>query len=123
MENYYTLLGITPNATNDEIRKAFKLKANEYHPDKNGDVSASKLAFRLVKLAEETLLNAEKRLEHDYAFGIKKRPEPAPKIVEITREKIIRVPVEQKGTNTGGIIIGSLILGALIGAIFSGDKK
>ena len=35
MENYYEILGVAEDATGDEIKKAFRKLALEYHPDKN----------------------------------------------------------------------------------------
>ena len=59
----YEILGVSIGATNQEIHKAYKKKAREYHPDKTGTDESEELMKRLNK-AKETLLS-EKRTEYD----------------------------------------------------------
>lgn len=78
---HYKILGIEPNATTEEINKAFKEKAKEYHPDKNGGVKAATDMFKYLNAAKDCLTDPDKRLEYDYSIGVKKRPdtsEPKP---------------------------------------------
>lgn len=67
MSNYYSVLGISKNATDDEIKQAYKKLAREHHPDKGGN----KETFQKIHEAYETLLNPEKRSEYD-------NPSPSP---------------------------------------------
>ena len=60
-QNYYTLLGIDTNASNEDIRKAYKKLAIKHHPDKGGDIEK----FREIGNAYETLSNTEKRSAYD----------------------------------------------------------
>ena len=46
------ILGVRPDSSADEVRRAFKKKAKETHPDKGGD----DLAFRIVRMAHDNLL-------------------------------------------------------------------
>ena len=46
----YQVLGVSPNATEDEIRQAYRRLAKQYHPDLNpGDKTAAQKKFRLWK--------------------------------------------------------------------------
>ena len=62
--NYYDVLGVQKDATADEIKKAFRKKAVEHHPDKGGDESK----FKEISEAYETLSDESKRTEYD-RFG------------------------------------------------------
>ncbi|MFK8045043.1 MAG: J domain-containing protein [Crocinitomicaceae bacterium] len=72
--NAYQLLEISSIATEIEIKKAFKIKALEFHPDKHQNGKPATVLFNILVQAKEILLDPEKRLEHDYAHGIKLKP-------------------------------------------------
>ena len=59
--SYYDILGVNKNATQDEIKKAFRRKAVEHHPDKGG----SEEKFKEVSEAYEILSDDEKRKNYD----------------------------------------------------------
>lgn len=61
-KDYYLILGITASATELEIKKAYKVKALETHPDKSGDGGEK---FKEVGEAYETLSDGAKRAVHD----------------------------------------------------------
>ncbi len=63
--NYYELLGVSPTATLDEIRKAYLKLAKKYHPDKTGGDKAAEEKLKAINEAYDTLKNAEKRREYD----------------------------------------------------------
>src|SRR5256886_8612173 len=68
MATLYDTLGVKKNASDDEIKKAYRKLAAKYHPDKNpGDASAEE-KFKEVQNAYDTLSDAEKRKQYD-AFG------------------------------------------------------
>ena len=112
----YELLEISPLATNAEIKKAYKKKSLEYHPDKNSNSKPSNTMFRIVTRCKEILLDPKLRLEHDYALGFKIKPEPK---IETETIYIDRVETE---TNWGAII-GAGVAGILIGAMISKKNK
>lgn len=62
--NYYELLGVSNDATEEEIRSAYKREIKKWHPDINKDEEAVSITMRLNE-AKETLLNKEKRIEYD----------------------------------------------------------
>jgi len=67
-EDYYEILGIGKNATAAEIKKAYRKKALEHHPDKNpGDSKAEEL-FKKSAEAYEVLSNLDKKARYDQ-FG------------------------------------------------------
>ena len=59
--NLYDMLGIARNATQEEIKKAYKRAALTHHPDKGGDEEA----FKSLKVAFETLSDTNRRYTYD----------------------------------------------------------
>lgn len=64
-KDYYKILGVDKNATQDEIKKAYRKLAMKYHPDRNpGDKSAEE-KFKEITEANEVLSDPEKRKKYD----------------------------------------------------------
>lgn len=63
-KDYYTLLGITRNSEEDEIRKAYRNLARKYHPDVNKETDAQE-RFKEINEAYEVLKDPEKRKRYD----------------------------------------------------------
>lgn len=64
-QDYYSILGISRQASKDEIKKAFHKLAHKYHPDKNGGDDAK---FKEVNEAYQVLSDEKKRAQYDQ-FG------------------------------------------------------
>ena len=65
--DYYDVLGLPRNTTEEEVRKAFRKKAMEYHPDKNKNPDAEE-KFKEVNEAYQVLIDPRKRTQYD-RFG------------------------------------------------------
>ena len=61
MKDYYDILGVSEDASNDQIKKAFKDIAKKEHPDRGGNETA----FKEANEAYDTLKNSQKRHEYD----------------------------------------------------------
>jgi len=64
MKDYYDILGVPKDASQDEIKKAFYKLAHKYHPDKGGDAEK----FKEINEAYQVLSDPEKRVQYD-KFG------------------------------------------------------
>ncbi len=66
--DYYEVLGVDRNATQPEIKKAYRKKAIQYHPDKNPDDKEAEEKFKEAAEAYEVLSNEDKRQRYNQ-FG------------------------------------------------------
>ncbi len=64
-KSYYDTLGVAKNASEAQIKKAYRTLAMKYHPDKTQGDKASERKFREISEAYETLSDAKKRKNYD----------------------------------------------------------
>lgn len=64
-KDYYKVLGITKEATSDDVRKAFRKLARKYHPDVNPGDKKAEEKFKEINEANEVLSDPEKRKKYD----------------------------------------------------------
>ena len=66
--DYYDVLGVSRGASADEIKKAYRQKAKEFHPDRNADNPGAEAKFKEANEAYEILKDADKKAAYD-RFG------------------------------------------------------
>ncbi len=75
MRDYYDVLGVSPGAGAEEIRRAYRQLARRYHPDISGDDRAA--AFLEVSRAYDVLRDPDRRQSYDARRRVAMRPAPA----------------------------------------------
>ena len=64
-KDYYKILGVSKQASQDDIKKAYRKLAVQYHPDKNPDNTQAEEKFKNISEAYEVLKNPDKRKQYD----------------------------------------------------------
>ena len=67
--DYYDILGISKDASEDQIKQSFRSLARKYHPDKNKNPGAEE-KFKLISAAYSVLSNTKERRDYDREHGI-----------------------------------------------------
>lgn len=67
-KNYYSLLGVDKNASEEEIRRAYRKLARKFHPDVNKDDPAAETRFKQINEAYDVLNDQKRRRDYD-EFG------------------------------------------------------
>ena len=67
-KDYYEILGVKRNASNKDIRKAFRRLAKKYHPDRNKGDRAAEVRFKEINEAHNVLSDKKRRVQYD-RFG------------------------------------------------------
>ena len=64
-QDFYQVLGVAEGASQDEIKKAYRRLAKQYHPDANPNNPQASERFKAISEAHATLSDAEKRKQYD----------------------------------------------------------
>lgn len=99
-KTYYEILGISPNSSNQEIKKAYRGLVKKCHPDidykkrTKNQRSEAHSNMQVINEAYETLMNKEKRLDYDFKIGVRGRwtkgVHPTVKNTDLEREKYLK---------------------------------
>lgn len=91
MKNYYYFLGVKENASEEDIKKAYRKLSLKYHPDKNPDDDFFESRFREIQEAYEMLNDSEKRRIYDDNLSHEQRsyrPNLPPTIKSFSASKV-----------------------------------
>jgi molecular chaperone DnaJ len=67
--DYYKILGVGKNASDEEIKKAYRKLARQYHPDRNPGDKKAEERFKEISQAHDVLSDADKRKAYDRGTG------------------------------------------------------
>src|ERR1700734_2319687 len=71
--DYYKVLGVGKGASDEEIKKAYRKLARQYHPDRNPGDKAAEERFKQISQAHDVLSDADKRKQYDrgpFSFNV-----------------------------------------------------
>ncbi|KAM0682161.1 DnaJ-like protein [Mitosporidium daphniae] len=114
--HYYDLLGVSPEGSASDIRKAYYLKAMKYHPDKNKDDPTAESRFKEISEAYQVLSDATLRARYDQLGPASACPEAG----FISPEQIFKMLF---GGDRFHTLIGDISLGRLLSEMATSDDQ
>lgn len=92
-QDYFTLLGVARDASDEQIRHAYRRLAMRHHPDRNlGNAAPAEMRFKAIKQAYETLADPERRADYEASLDGLAAGEEAP--AEAARGEDVRCEIE-----------------------------
>lgn len=113
--DYYELLGVSRGATVDEIKKAYRKLAMQYHPDRNPDNKEAAEMFKEVSEAYEVLSDSAKRQRYDQFGHEGMRSAFGPGGFDFSRDFTHMSDLQD--------LLGSLFGGGMFGDMFGGEQR
>jgi len=101
MKNFYEILEVKATSSTEEIKKAYRLKAKQHHPDLNPNNENAEAQFKEVAEAYEFLSDPEKRKEYDFRLNQERQ--------EFRRKQREEFKAKQKA-NWAEVLFGALLL-------------
>ena len=87
VKDYYQTLGVSKDASSEDIKKAFRRLALRYHPDRNlGNTKKAEGRFKEINEAYEVLGNEQKRRQYDYLTSYRQRQTKRVRVNTVFRE-------------------------------------
>lgn len=97
MENPYNILGVSPNATSDEIKKAYRALAMRHHPDRSAHEGAA-ARFNAIKTAYELLSDPKRRAEYNQSLNNRIIVDPGHEAMTLWCALFARCSIESDST-------------------------
>lgn len=111
MTNFYLILGVDSKATQEQIKKAYREQAKQWHPDKNPNDKSAEENFKAIQNAYETLSDPSRRLAYDKLLQDEK----------LRQEQMSQQRANSKKDNSWVVALGLLVLVGLLIALFSDE--
>lgn len=73
MPNHYQLLGLRENASQEDIKKAYRVVAQQFHPDKHQGAMWAEEALKRINAAYEVLSDPKKRASYDFQLQLEQQ--------------------------------------------------
>lgn len=109
MTNFYSILGVGESATKEQIKKAYRDKAKQWHPDKNPNNKSAEEKFKAIQNAYETLSDSSRRLAYDKLLQDER----------LRQEQMKQQHSHSKKNNSWAVAFGLMLLVGLLIAMFS----
>ena len=82
------MLGVSREASGDDVRKAYRRLARQHHPDANPDAPEAEERFKEIQQAYEVLSNPEKRQKHDERFRASSRKARIARLLGVNLDRL-----------------------------------